>query len=175
MPVPEDGTGPQVPPFGGDDILGQLNTWAAKVDQRLQELATGVEETQGRALLAESYLQIGIQEVEAKVMANLQLMADAGLTALSKTIEDFKVELGKHEFYHNQARSSIEQVVAQATNKFLELEKVQQADVQKIIDEFCQEHNRREAAERLLRDRLQAKFGELEGQFRQQQGGQRQQ
>ena len=168
----------QVPPFGGDDVLGQLNVWAARVDQRLEALARSVEEAQGRSILSETHLQSEIEAVEAKVLTNLQQMADAGLAALTKTIDDFKIELGKHEYYHNQARSSVEQVVASATSKFQELERIQaesqqqmQANVLKLIDEFNQEHHRREAAERLLRDQLQAKFEELEGLPRQMQGG----
>ena len=117
------GAGTQVPPFGGDNVLGQLNEWAAKVDQKIEVLQRGVEEVRGGAMVFSTQLQGDIQNLEAKVMANLQQVADVGVAALTKTIDDFKIELGKHEYYHNQARSGIEQVVAQATVKFQEVER----------------------------------------------------
>ena len=74
----------------------KLNARATRVDQRLETLGKGVEEAQGRALLAEARLRSSIQEVESKVTDNLQQMADAGVAALTQTIDNFEIELGKH-------------------------------------------------------------------------------
>ena len=118
--LPEGGA--PVPHFHGEHALDLVNQWAVRVDQRLAALAQGVESARGGAAVSLTQLQTEVQALEVKVMGNLQHVADVGLAALKKTIDDFKIELGKHEFYHQQARSGIEQVVAQAAVKFQELE-----------------------------------------------------
>ena len=40
-----------VPPFGGNDVIGQLNVWAASVDAKLDILAKASEENKDRSLL----------------------------------------------------------------------------------------------------------------------------
>ena len=86
-------------------MIGQLNVWAASVDAKLEILAKASEENKDRSLL----LRTEIWDVEKKTQeVNLQQVANTGLTALTTTIENFKIELGKHEYAHSLARSQIE-------------------------------------------------------------------
>ena len=142
---------PGIPPFGGDQVLSQLNAWAAVVDSRIAALVQGITEVRGGSVVAATQLQADITTLEAKVMANLQQVADSGVQALFKTIDDFKVELGKHEYAHQQARSGVEQVVAQATLKF--------ADIERAMSE---NERRVQAADAQLRAQVQAAYTDLD-------------
>ena len=55
---------------------GQLNAWAARVEQRLDDLTRGVAEARE-----------GVQRV-----------ADAGVRSLTKVVEDSRAQLGNHEY-----------------------------------------------------------------------------
>ena len=156
-----------VPPFGGNDVIGQLNVWAASVDAKLDILAKASEENKDRSLL----LRTEIWDLEKKTQDNLQQVANTGLTALTTTIENFKIELGKHEYAHSLARSQIEAVVVQAEAKFQELERVRIEAQKALFEGFNSECIRRETADKDLRERLQTKFVEVQSWLQQVQGG----
>ena len=67
----------------------------------------------GRALLLQ-------QQMEAKIIEaqeNLRQVVAAGASALSTTIDGFRIELGKHEYANNLARRQIDAVVSDAERK----------------------------------------------------------
>ena len=148
-----------IPPFDGDDVLQQLNTWAATVVTKLETLTAGLAEANGRAFLLQQ--EVDVKTVE--VAENLRLVTTAGSGALNTVIEGFRVELGKHEYAHSLARSQIEAVVSGAERKFQETQDIAKTDANALYDGFKAECDRRGAADVHLRTELQVKFAVLEG------------
>jgi hypothetical protein len=149
------------PPLRGDDVLGQLNGWAATISQQIADLTAGLSSANGRAILM-------AQEIETKNAEtgdNLRQVMAAGSSALTQTIDSFRIELGKHEHAHNMARSQIEAVVSGAERKFLENQGIASRDAQALYDGFAAECVRRDAEDATLRDELRSKFAEVEGMF----------
>ena len=149
---------PQNPPFGGEDVIVRLNEWAARVDQRLDALQQGVEEAKGGAAVSVAQLQAEVQALENKVMTSLQQVTDGGVAALTQVIDGFRVELGKHEYAHNLARSGIEQVVAQATVKFQDVERA-------VVAGQSQTEGAVQQLRTLMQTELLALEARLEGRF----------
>ncbi len=128
-------------PFGGNDVLGQLNVWAATITTQIADLGAGLAGANGRAILL-------AQEVETKnaeTQENLRQVMTAGASALNATIDGFRIELGKHEYAHNLARSQIEAVVAGAERKFQENHDIAGRDAHALYDGFSAECARRDA------------------------------
>jgi hypothetical protein len=148
-----------IPPFGGDDVLGQLNAWAATVVTKLDQLSTGLAEANGRSLL----LQTEVDAKTVEVADNLRQVTTAGAGALNAVIDGFRIELGKHEYAHGLARSQIEAVIAGAELKFREIEEAAKKDANSLYDGFKMECERRGAADAHLRTELQVKFAAVEG------------
>ena len=48
------------PRFSSDDLVGQLNAWAAQVDHRLDEVTQGVAEVRGSAMIAAARLSVAL-------------------------------------------------------------------------------------------------------------------
>ena len=140
-------------------MLGQLNAWAATIVTKIEELGVGLSSANGRALILQ-------QEVEAKnaeMREDLRQVTAAGANALTSTIDGFRIELGKHEYAHNLARSQIEAVVSGAERKFQENQDIAGRDAQALFDGFSAECARRDTEDATLRIELQKKFAEVEG------------
>jgi hypothetical protein len=173
MPVGGGGGGgggqPTVPPFGGSEavVIDQLNTWAAAVVTQLAELSTGLASANGRALL----LQQDVEVKHDETRGSLRQVMTAGANALNTTIDEFKIELGKHEFAHNLARTQIEEVVAGAGRMFQENNQIAARDAQTLYDGFVAECARRDIEDAKLRADLQNKFTEVEGMLTQMAAG----
>jgi hypothetical protein len=140
-------------------VIGQLNVWAATIATQIADLGAGLASANGRAILL-------AQEVEVKnaeTQDNLRQVMAAGSSALTATIDGFRVELGKHEHAHNLARSQIEAVVISAERKFQENHDIACRDAQVLYDGFAAECARRDAEDAALRKELQNKFAQVEG------------
>ncbi len=112
-----------------------MNAWAAMIVGKIEELGAGLSSANGRALILQ-------QEVEAKndeIRENLRQVTAAGASALTSTIDGFRIELGKHEQAHNLARSQIEAVVSGAEPKFQENQDIASRDAQALFDGFSTE------------------------------------
>ena len=69
VPVPADGGAapqtapPTVPPFGGNDVVGQLNTWATTIEAKIDQLALGLSEANGCALILQQHVEAKNAEI----------------------------------------------------------------------------------------------------------------
>ena len=129
----------------------QLNEWAQTVNQRLGRLEEAVQDLTGASAVATAQLEGKVTELEYRTTQNLQQVADAGMAALLKTIDDVKVELNKSEFYHQQAREGLDKIVVDASIKFSEIE----ANMNEI-------YRQAQAADAQVRQLIQKSFADLE-------------
>jgi hypothetical protein len=130
-------------------------------------LRTGLASANGRALL----LQQDVEVKHDETRGSLRQVMTAGANALNTTIDEFKIELGKHEFAHNLARTQIEEVVAGAGRMFQENNQIAARDAQTLYDGFVAECARRDIEDAKLRADLQNKFTEVEGMLTQMAAG----
>ena len=140
-------------------MVGQLNTWATTIEAKIDQLALGLSEANGRALI----LQQHVETKNAEMSEDLRKVTTAGASALDATIDAFRIELGKHEYAHSMARSQIEAVVVGAERKFKENQDIASNDAKTLYDGFVAECARRDADDAKLRADLQSKFAEVEG------------
>ena len=151
--APGGAAGPAAAGNDLDVLVGQLNMWLPSMNNEMATTKQQIAEMRGDMIM----LHTKMDSTVTKNQQDLQQMADAGMTALMKTIEDFRIELNKHEHASNQLKAGLETVVVGAEAKF--------QDTTKMLEEFRNEFVRRSIADELLRAELHKLVEDVQNKF----------
>ena len=155
-------------PFTEAGLVIQLTQWRGQIEQHLTEQATSYSGTKSAVeKISEDNVRLDqrLDGVQATASARLDDIVARGIQTLQATIAEFNTQIGQDRYamqaIHDGNRHSLELVVAQAAEKFKELDEIQgkaKGEMRMMVESFNTEVERGRAADVLLHGEIQELF-----------------